>query len=136
MQTPFGTLFLKTLESILEVVFISIGGYILARKKILSKDSQKTISNLNMNLFTPCLVASKLAGSLTTDQLADLWLLPLGFVILTLVSFWVGKLASRLMRLPPKQTRFVVGCTVFQNVNPIPGCKIVSTFSRIHYLWR
>ncbi|CCG84176.1 protein of unknown function [Taphrina deformans PYCC 5710] len=119
-QAPFGILFLKTLESILEVVMLSAGGYVLAKRKTLSKDSQKTISNLNMNLFTPCLVASKLAGSLSTDQLKDLWLLPITFVLLTGVSYVVGLAASRVMHLPSKQTRFVIGCTVFQNSNSLP----------------
>lgn len=73
-----------------------------------------------MNLFTPCLVASKLAGSLSVDQLKDLWLLPIAFVLLTAVSYGVGLSASRIMRLPSKQTRFVIGCTVFQNSNSLP----------------
>lgn len=132
---PFGTLLLKTLESILEVVLLSAGGYILAKRKTLSKESQKTISNLNMNLFTPCLVASKLAGSLSVDQLKDLWLLPIAFVLLTAVSYFTGHLASKVMKLPSKQTRFVVGCTVFQNSNSLPLALVSALAYSLDGLW-
>lgn len=134
-QAPFGILFLKTLESILEVVMLSAGGYVLAKRKTLSKESQKTISNLNMNLFTPCLVASKLAGSLSVDQLKDLWLLPITFVLLTLVSYGVGAMAARIMRLPSKQTRFVIGCTVFQNSNSLPLALVTALAYSLDGLW-
>ncbi|ORY80035.1 auxin efflux carrier [Protomyces lactucae-debilis] len=134
-ETPFGTLFLKTLESVLEVVLLSAGGYILAKNKVLPKDSQKTISNINMNLFTPCLVASKLAGSLSTDQLIDLWLLPIVFVLLTGVSWIVGKTASKVMGLPSKQTRFVIGCTVFQNSNSLPLALVSALAYSLDGLW-
>lgn len=134
-SAPFGILLLKTLESILEVVIVSAGGYILAKRKTLTRESQKTISNLNMNLFTPCLVASKLAGSLSVDQLKDLWLLPIAFVLLTAVSYWTGHLASRIMKLPSKQTRFVVGCTVFQNSNSLPLALVSALAYSLDGLW-
>lgn len=88
-----------------------------------------------MNLFTPCLVASKLAGSLSVDQLKDLWLLPITFVLLTLVSYGVGLYASRIMKLPSKQTRFVIGCTVFQNSNSLPLALVTALASSLDGLW-
>lgn len=88
-----------------------------------------------MNLFTPCLVASKLAGSLSLDQLKDLWLLPIAFVLLTLVSYGVGLMASRVMNLPSKQTRFVIGCTVFQNSNSLPLALVTALAYSLDGLW-
>ncbi|BFZ53870.1 hypothetical protein PYCC9005_000901 [Savitreella phatthalungensis] len=117
---PLGSLLLTTLESVLEAAILVAGGYILTKKNALPRDSQKVISELNMNFFQPCLVASKIASSLTIDQLGDLWLPPVAFFVISFTSYWVAKGASRVMRLPPKQERFVIGCTIFQNSNSLP----------------
>lgn len=69
------------------------------------------------------------------DQLKDLWLLPITFVLLTAVSYYVGKFASRVMHLPSKQTRFVIGCTVFQNSNSLPLALITALAYSLDGLW-
>ena len=48
-ETPFGTLFLKTLESVLEVVLLSAGGYILAKvSNILLHRSKDALERVTM----------------------------------------------------------------------------------------
>lgn len=42
-------------EAVLEVVFVSSLGYIAARKGKFSAEAQKTVANLNIYFFTPCL---------------------------------------------------------------------------------
>jgi len=39
----------------MEVVFVAALGYIAARKGKFSGDAQKTVANLNIYFFTPCL---------------------------------------------------------------------------------
>lgn len=48
-------LVLQVLEAVLEVVCISLPGYIAARAGVFDTITQKSIANLNMTLFTPCL---------------------------------------------------------------------------------
>lgn len=117
---PLGMLLLKTLESVLEVAILAGGGYVLTKKKALPRDAQKVISELNMSLFTPCLIGSKIASSLTPDQLGDLWLPPIAFLVISVSSYWIAKGLARLLRLPSKQERFVIGCAIFQNSNSLP----------------
>ncbi len=51
----FGHLTLLVFEAVLEVVCVSLPGYIVARQGMFDAESQKFLANLNVMLFTPCL---------------------------------------------------------------------------------
>lgn len=51
----FFHLVLLVFEAVLEVVCVSLPGYIAARQGLLDADAQKFLANLNVTLFTPCL---------------------------------------------------------------------------------
>lgn len=50
-----GNLVLLIFEASMEVVCVSLPGYILARQGIFSAEHQRFLANLNVMLFTPCL---------------------------------------------------------------------------------
>jgi hypothetical protein len=52
---PFFHLVLLVFEAVLEVVCVSLPGYIAARTGMFDADAQKLVANLNVTLFTPCL---------------------------------------------------------------------------------
>lgn len=54
-QPSFGHLALQVFEAVVEVICISLPGYIVARRGQFDSGAQKFIANLNMTLFTPCL---------------------------------------------------------------------------------
>ena len=51
----FFHLVLLVFEAVLEVVCVSLPGYIAARQGMFDADAQKLVANLNVTLFTPCL---------------------------------------------------------------------------------
>ena len=51
----FGHLILLVFEAVMEVVCISLPGYIVARIGMFDANAQKFVANLNIMLFTPCL---------------------------------------------------------------------------------
>jgi hypothetical protein len=55
---PFLQLVLLVFEAVLEVVCVSLPGYIAARVGMFDADAQKFVANLNVTLFTPCLSKS------------------------------------------------------------------------------
>ena len=103
-------LILLVFEAVLEVVCVSLPGYIVARQGMFNAEMQKFAANLNVMLFTPCLskcstcgmssraganigvVFSKLASQLTADKLVDLAIIPVIFVVQVLVS-WLSAMA-------------------------------------------
>lgn len=50
-----GRLVLLVFEAVMEVVCVSLPGYIIARLGHFDADKQKFLANLNVMLFTPCL---------------------------------------------------------------------------------
>lgn len=112
----------------MEVVAICFGGWILSKKGILNRSVQKSLSAVNLNLFTPCLIFSKLASSLNLSVLADLWAMPLLFAIVCGVSWLTGWGTSRLWGVGKRWEKFVISCSMFQNVfDPFPlGHKCLS----------
>lgn len=48
-------LVLLVFEAVLEVICVSLPGYIAARQGMFDSDAQKLVANLNVTLFTPCL---------------------------------------------------------------------------------
>ena len=59
----FFHLVLLVFEAVLEVVCVSLPGYIVARQGMFDADAQKFVANLNVTLFTPCLSMAPLSGS-------------------------------------------------------------------------
>jgi hypothetical protein len=50
-----GHLILLVFEAVMEVVCVSLPGYIIARQGMFDAEKQKFVANLNVALFTPCL---------------------------------------------------------------------------------
>jgi len=46
---------LLVFEAVMEVVCVSLPGYIIARAGLFDTENQKFVANLNVSLFTPCL---------------------------------------------------------------------------------
>ncbi|SCZ98535.1 BZ3500_MvSof-1268-A1-R1_Chr3-1g05448 [Microbotryum saponariae] len=98
----------------------SLVGWILAKKGIVDDKAKKILNKLNVSLFTPALLFSKVAFSLTPDKLADLIIIPIGFVICTVFSAGVAFAIAKVFRLKKAQRNFAIACTMFQNSNSLP----------------
>ncbi|KAI2153225.1 hypothetical protein LOZ23_006772 [Ophidiomyces ophidiicola] len=125
---------LLVFEAVLEVVFVSLPGYIVARMGMFDADAQKFVANLNVMLFTPCLIFTKLASQLTAAKLAELAVIPVIFVVQTIVSWLTSQLASRVFRLRKRQTNFVTAMGVFGNSNSLPISLVLSLSQTIQGL--
>ncbi|TCD63083.1 hypothetical protein EIP91_006010 [Steccherinum ochraceum] len=118
--TPVGPLLKTVFESILEVFLLCVAGYILARKGILDRKTQKQLNRLNVSLFTPSLLFSKVAFFLSPAKLRELWIIPIFFVVATIVSMVVAFLLSWIFRLKRSQRSFAVAASMFMNSNSLP----------------
>ncbi|KAF2143336.1 uncharacterized protein K452DRAFT_225274 [Aplosporella prunicola CBS 121167] len=133
----FGHLTLLVFEAVMEVVCVSLPGYIVARQGMFDANAQKFVANLNVQLFTPCLIFTKLASQLTADKLADLAIIPAIFVVQTLIS-WLGSLVvARLFGFKKKRPQnFITAMAVFGNSNSLPISLVLSlskTISGLHW---
>ncbi|KAB8437412.1 hypothetical protein FH972_025090 [Carpinus fangiana] len=133
----FGELVWLVLQAVIEVVVVALPGYIVARRGHFDANAQKFVANLNITLFTPCLIFSKLASQLQADELKDLIVIPVILVIQTVISFICARIATRLFRLKKRpQTNFVTAMAVFGNSNSVPLSLVISlshTISGLHW---
>ena len=63
-----GHLILLVFEAVMEVVCVSLPGYIVARQGMFDADAQKFVANLNVMLFTPCLSTELFSEAPKTDH--------------------------------------------------------------------
>ncbi|KAK2628118.1 hypothetical protein QTJ16_002764 [Diplocarpon rosae] len=121
-----GHLILLVFEAVMEVVCVSLPGYIVARQGMFDADKQKFVANLNVALFTPCLIFTKLASQLTADKLLELAVIPVIFIIQTLVSYLVSIAVSRGFGFHKRAGNFVTAMGVFGNSNSLPISLVIS----------
>lgn len=132
----FAHLTLLVFEAVLEVVCVSLPGYIVARQGSFDADSQKFLANLNVVLFTPCLIFTKLASQLTAEKLADLAIIPVIFIVQTIVSYICAWTMSKIMGFRKRQTNFVIAMGVFGNSNSLPISLVLAlskTLKGLHW---
>jgi hypothetical protein len=132
----FGHLTLLVFEAVLEVVCVSLPGYIVARQGMFDAESQKFLANLNVMLFTPCLIFTKLASQLTAEKLVDLAIIPVIFVVQTLVSYVGARIIAKFLGFKKRQENFLVAMGVFGNSNSLPISLVLSlskTLKGLHW---
>ncbi|KAF3926989.1 hypothetical protein ABW20_dc0109384 [Dactylellina cionopaga] len=133
---PLANLILLVFEAVLEVVCVSLPGYIIARQGMFDASNQKFIANLNVSLFTPCLIFTKLASQLTVDKLADLAVIPILFAIMTAVSYIGSVLIAKAFGFRRRARNFVIAMGVFGNSNSLPISLVLSlafTLKGLHW---
>ncbi|KAK7031851.1 auxin efflux carrier [Favolaschia claudopus] len=114
------SLLLTVFTSIFEVFLLCFAGYVLAWRGILDKRTIKQVNRLNISLFTPSLVFSKVAFFLSPEKLRELWVIPIFFAIVTFVSMAVSFLLSTVFRLQRQQRNFTLAASMFMNSNSLP----------------
>ncbi|KAK3298625.1 auxin efflux carrier [Chaetomium fimeti] len=132
----FDNLALLVFGAVLEVVCVSLPGYIIARLGHFDADKQKFLANLNVMLFTPCLIFTKLASQLNADKLLDLGIIPIIFLIQTLVSYLVSRVVARCFGFNKRASNFVTAMGVFGNSNSLPISLVISlaqTLQGLHW---
>lgn len=125
-HTPVWPLFQTILGSITQVILVCVSGYILARRGILDKATQKQLNVINVNFFTPCLLFSKVAFFLSPAKLRELWIIPIFFLLVTGVSLAAAWSLGNLFRLRPSQRNFAMAAATFMNSNSLPVALLQS----------
>ncbi|KAK9240293.1 auxin efflux carrier [Lipomyces kononenkoae] len=107
-------------QAVVQVVLVCVLGFWAAHVRLLNPALQKHISQLNVNLFTPCLIFVKLASAITADKLVDLAIIPVLFVLTTGVSYVAALVINRIQGFSRRESNFVIAMAVFANSNSLP----------------
>lgn len=116
----FSEISFLTFQAVVQVFIICLSGYWAASSGLLNSNGTKVISKLNVDLFTPALIFSKLASSLSLKKLLEVILIPILYAITTLVSYCSSILVSQWLDLTEPESNFVTAMSVFGNSNSLP----------------
>lgn len=119
-NTPIWPLLSTVFQSILEVFLLCLAGYILAWCRIIDKPTQRVINHINISLFTPALLFSKVAFFLNPAKLKELWVIPIFFIVVTVFSALVARVLSRMFGLKKSHRNFAMAASMFMNSNSLP----------------
>ncbi|EJC99382.1 uncharacterized protein FOMMEDRAFT_170659 [Fomitiporia mediterranea MF3/22] len=122
------------LLAIAQVFLLCLAGYILARMDILNKQTRKQVNRLNTSIFTPALLFTKVAYSLTATELKQLWIIPILFIIVTAVSAGVAYLMGLVCRVKPEHRYFAMAAAMFMNSNSMPIALMQSLIGTVSEL--
>ncbi|CCH60081.1 hypothetical protein TBLA_0C02730 [Henningerozyma blattae CBS 6284] len=125
-QFSFLTIAYLVFQSVLQVIIISFAGFWSAYSGLLPKSAQKVVSKLNVDLFTPCLIFSKLARSLSVAKAIEISIIPLFFILTTFISYFSGSIVAKFLRLNKNESNFIIGNSIFGNSNSLPVSLTVS----------
>lgn len=109
-----------TFQAVLEVVIICLAGFFAAKSGLLNSKGQKVLSQLNVDLFTPCLVFTKLAPLLSFQKMADIVIIPLFYAVLTGIAYMCSRVVGIFFGLNDPESDFVTAMAVFGNSNSLP----------------
>lgn len=125
-----------TLQAVLEVVIVCLAGFFVAKSQILGTTGQKVLSQLNVELFTPCLVFTKLAPSLSVDKVLDIFIIPVFYAISTGTSYFCSRMMAKFFSLNNAESDFVTAMAVFGNSNSLPvSLTMTLAYSLPDLLW-
>ncbi|KAF7986364.1 hypothetical protein HWV62_35378 [Athelia sp. TMB] len=133
-ESPVLPLLQTVFTSILEVFLLCLAGYILASRGILDKKTQKQLNRLNVSLFTPALLFSKVAFFLSPAKLRELWIIPIFFIVVTLLSMGVAFALGWLFGLKRSQRNFAMAAAMFMNSNSLPIALMQSLVVTVPHL--
>ncbi|KAF7966491.1 hypothetical protein HWV62_38130 [Athelia sp. TMB] len=146
-ESPVLPLLQTVFTSILEVFLLCLAGYILASRGILDKKTQKPparplasltarqqLNRLNVSLFTPALLFSKVAFFLSPAKLRELWIIPIFFIVVTLLSMGVAFALGWLFGLKRSQRNFAMAAAMFMNSNSLPIALMQSLVVTVPHL--
>ncbi|KAI9507197.1 membrane transport protein-domain-containing protein [Russula earlei] len=125
-STPIWPLLGTVLGSIIQVILVCVAGYALALRGFIDKKIQRQLNVINVNFFTPCLLFSKVAFTLSSEKFLQLWIIPLFFFFLSGVSLIVARQLGLLFGLSRPHRHFAMAASMIMNSNTLPVALLQS----------
>ncbi|XP_019054889.1 PREDICTED: protein PIN-LIKES 3-like isoform X3 [Nelumbo nucifera] len=105
-------LFITASMPVLKVLLVTLIGSLLALDQIdiLGEDARKHLNQIVYFVFTPALVGSYLAKTITLERMAMLWFMPVNILITYIIGSILGWIVIRITRPPSHLKGLILGC--------------------------
>lgn len=113
---------LSAVVPLMKLLTLTVVGLVLAhpRTQIIPKATFKLLSKLVFALFLPCLIFTHLGQSITLENFALWWFIPVNVLVSTAIGCILGYLVVIICRPPPQFIRFTIIMTAFGNTGNLP----------------
>ncbi|KAG6699707.1 protein PIN-LIKES 3-like isoform X2 [Carya illinoinensis] len=114
-------LFITASVPVLKLLLITGLGAYLARDgiDILGEDARKHLNTVAFYVFCPALVASKLAQTITSKSIVEMWFMPINILITFIIGSILGWIVILVTRAPPHLSGLILGCCSAGNLGTI-----------------
>uniref|UniRef100_A0A5B6ZI90 Auxin efflux carrier family protein n=1 Tax=Davidia involucrata TaxID=16924 RepID=A0A5B6ZI90_DAVIN len=114
----FLNLFVVALKPVLETLLITAVGLLLAldRVNLLGAVTRQHLNDLVFFVFTPALVASNLADTITASSIVSLWFMPVNILLTFIIGSALGWILVKITRTPQHLRGVVIGCCAAGNL--------------------
>ncbi|XP_024174539.1 protein PIN-LIKES 3 isoform X2 [Rosa chinensis] len=111
-------LFITASIPVLKVLLITaLGSYLaLERVNILGEETRKNMNTVVFYVFSPALIGTNLAQTITYDSMIKLWFMPVNILITFIVGSVLGWILIQLARPPPHLRGLILGCCAAGNL--------------------
>lgn len=111
-------LFVVSSIPVLKVLLVTAVGSFLAldRINLLGEDARKHFNAVVFYVFSPSLIATNLARTVTLDSVITLWFMPLNILITFILGSAFGWIVIQLTRAPSHLRGLVLGCCAAGNL--------------------
>ncbi|XP_062098733.1 protein PIN-LIKES 3-like isoform X2 [Humulus lupulus] len=115
-------LFVTASVPVLKVLLLTgLGSYLaLDSVNILGKDAIKYLNIIVFYVFSPALVGSSLANTITYDSMVKLWFMPVNVLITFIIGSLLGWVVILFTRPPPHLRGLILGCCAAGNLGNLP----------------
>ncbi|CAK7326696.1 unnamed protein product [Dovyalis caffra] len=107
---------------LMKLLSLTVIGLVLAHPKaqMIPRATFRLLSKLVFALFLPCLIFTELGESITLQNIALWWFIPVNVLVSTLIGCFLGVLVVLICRPPPQFNRFTIIMTAFGNTGNLP----------------
>ncbi|XP_068637699.1 protein PIN-LIKES 2-like [Aristolochia californica] len=126
---------LSAVVPLLKLLSLTVIGLLLGHPKtrLVPKATFKLLSKLVFALFLPCLIFTHLGKSISFQNAAHWWFIPVNVLLSTIIGCVLGYLVALICRPPPQFFRFTVIMTGFGNTGNLPIAILGSICHSSHH---
>ncbi|KAJ4883934.1 Auxin efflux carrier family protein [Raphanus sativus] len=115
-------LFITSSKPVVEILLITIVGFYMALDgvNLLGQDARKYLNKIVFYAFSPSLIGSRLADSVTYESLVKMWFMPVNVLLTFVIGSLLGWIVIVVTKPPSHLRGLIVGCCAAGNLGNMP----------------
>ncbi|CAN8234397.1 unnamed protein product [Cochlearia groenlandica] len=115
-------LFITSSKPVIEILLITSVGFYLALDgvNLLGQDARKYLNSIVFYVFSPSLIGSRLANSVTYESLVKMWFMPVNVLLTFIIGSLLGCIVIAITKPPSHLRGLIVACCAAGNLGNMP----------------